>query len=599
MTPLVPPTVSWQFTGNHWLTLPCIHPLNGAVHAVGVLHRGARAAVEFAGAREFTNGEGAGLLTPLIRVDGVERQLAEGGIAWERALAWLPTFTAKLDGLVLRGTVFAPFGRDADMAGAVYAITIENRGRASVRLEVALDGVLGHRQQRVRTPRPYDDAHRVLAAEQGIVVMEGSALPGIVSLAIGAEGDAAVVIREGATPGFTLSCARDVAAGATVEVAFYLAAGPERDGAIATVGVLRRRGWRPLLAATHDALRALEQTTGNERIDRLLMAHLLFAYFYAVGRALDDAHYYLVRSRAPWNGRGLTVRDWEALMWTVPAVQLADPHLGRELLLRMCEVHGYAPGQGVHYLDGTLFEPGFLIEGVAAYPIAIDRYIRDTGDDQVVEEPLVADALYGADDDLKARRDPQVPLYATDVTLGGETARQPFTLHGNAAVALALDILRRTLDEAAAKEVPDPEATRAAMRRHLVVEKGGKLVFASATDLAGKVVTHDDPHASVFWMPMLEGATRDESIYRRSVKGIATVPHELVYQCARLVGPDSAEALAWLQAAALDQGKAAEFVDEAGAATGNGGDASLSGLLAYVLWFVMHAYGPPASQAGA
>jgi hypothetical protein len=591
MIPIPPPGVSWQFTGNHWLTLPCIHPVDGALHAVGVLHRGARAAVEFAGTRDFTSGTGPGLLTPHVRVNGVDRQLAEAGIAWERALAWLPTFTAKLDDLVLRGTVFAPFGRDADMAGAVYALTVENRGSKAATVEVSLEGLLGHRQQRVRTPRPYDDAHRVSAAEAGIVVMEGAALPGVVSLAVGADGDAAVQVREGTTPGFTLTVSRTVAAGATVEVAYYLAAGPERDGAIATVGVLRRRGWRALLAATREAVRSLEQETGNERVDRLVMAHLLFAYFYAVGRALDDAHYYLVRSRAPWNGRGMTVRDWEALMWTVPAVQLADPQLGRELLLRMCEVHGYAPGQGVHYLDGTLFEPGFLLEGIAAYPIAIDRYIRDSGDDQVVEEPLVADALYGADDDLRQRRDPQVPLYATDVTLGGETASQPFTLHGNAAVALALDILHRTLDEEAAKEVPDAEATRAAIRRHLVAEQGGKSTFASATDLAGQTVAADDPNASALWLPLLEGATREESLYRRTVKALPPTRPELVYQVARLLGPDSSKALAWLQAAALDQGKAAEFVDEAGQATGNGGDASLSGLLAYMVWFVMHTSG--------
>ncbi|MBI3790519.1 MAG: hypothetical protein HY275_06545 [Gemmatimonadetes bacterium] len=591
MPPIVPPTVSWQFTGNHWLALPCIHPVDGAVHAVGVLHRGARAAVEFAGARDFTAGTGPGLLTPRVKVNGIERQLAGGGIAWERALGWLPTFTARLDDLLVRGTVFAPFGRDADMAGAVYAITIENRASQPARVEVALDGLLAHRQQRVRSARAYDDAHRVVAADDGIVVMEGAALPGVVSLAVGADGDAALALRDGASPGFTLAVERTVAAGATGEFAFYLAAGPERDGAVATVGVLRRRGWRPLLSATRDAIRSLEQETGNERVDRLVMSHLLFAYFYAVGRALDDAHYYLVRSRAPWNGRGLTVRDWEALMWTLPAVQLADPQLGRELLLRMCEVHGYAPGQGVHYLDGTLFEPGFLLEGIAAYPIAIDRYIRDSGDEQVVEEPLVADALYGADDDLRARRDAQTPLYATDVTVGGTTARAPFTLHGNAAVALALDILRRTLDEEAAKDVPDPEATRAAIRRHLVTDQGGKALFAAASDLSGQVVAGDDPHASALWLPLLEAATREESIFRRTAKSLPASQPELAYRIARLLGPDSTAALAWLQAAALDQGKAAEFVDVEGRAIGNGGDAALSGLLAYVVWYVMHTTG--------
>jgi len=144
--------------------------------------------------------------------------------------------------------------------------------------------------------------------------------------------------------------------------------------------------------------------------------------------ALDDAHFYLVRSRAPWNGHGITVRDWEALSWTLPAVQLADPSLARELLLRPSELHGYAPGLGVHYLDGTLFEPGFSLEGLASFALATDRYIRETADDQIVDEPVIAETLYASWDDLAERRDLHVPLYKTEVTLSGEPAPHPFTL---------------------------------------------------------------------------------------------------------------------------------------------------------------------------
>ena len=114
-------------------------------------------------------------------------------------------------------------------------------------------------------------------------------------------------------------------------------------------------------------------------------------------------------------------------MWTIPAVQLADPQLARELLLRVCELHGYAPGRGVHYLDGTLFEPGFALEGVAGYAIAAERYIRDTGDDRVVDEPALADTLYMSAEDLEARRDKRVPLYSTEVSPSGEPVAHPFT----------------------------------------------------------------------------------------------------------------------------------------------------------------------------
>lgn len=591
------PPIPWQTTGNHWLSLPCIHPANGAIHSLGVLHRGARAAVEFAGAPDFVTGAGAPLMRPVVRVDGVERELATEGIAWERSVGWLPTFTCTLGGLLLRGTVFAPYGRDADMAGAVYAISIENRGSESHTVEVSIEGVLGHRQQRVRTARLFDDAHLVTLGDDETIVLEGAAMPGVVAVALGADGPCVREVPDSPAGPATFAIRRslDVPAGETVPCAFYLAVGPERDGAGATVGVLRRRGWRTLLTATRDTLQQLEQSTGNDAVDRLVNRNLLFCYFYAVGRGLDDAQYYLVRSRAPWHSLGITVRDWEALMWTLAAVQLADGGLARELLVRICELHGYAPGQGVHYMDGTLFEPGFAIEGAAAYPIAVDRYIRASDDDQIVEEPVVADTLYVANDDLVARRDERLPLYSTEVSPSGIPVTHPFTLHGNAVVAAALDVLRRTLDETAAREVEDPDAVRAAMYRHFARDRGGKAHLAAAVDLAGGADDTDDPSASVLWLPLYEALDRDDSLFRRSVRAAEPVSGALLPRIARLLGPDANAVLQWLRRAPLDQGLAAAEVDEEGVALGDGGDAALAGLLATTAWYAVHALGAQGS----
>ena len=588
------PTVPWQLTGNHWLTLPCINPADGAIHAIGVLHRGARAAIEFAGHADFSTGTEAPLCVPVVRVDGKVHALAAEGIAWEQAIGWLPTFTCTIGSLLVRGTVFAPYGRDADMAGAVYTIGIENRGASEVHVEVALEGTLGHRQQRVRTARPFDDDHRVSIGDGDVLLLEGTAIPGLAALAIGADGPARVeATTEPSREPRAFAVRRDllIAPGASAQCAFYITVGPERDGAQATVAVMRRRGWRPLLTATREALAAMEQTTGSEGIDRMVNRNLLFAYFYGVGRALDDAHFYLMRSRAPWHSAGVTVRDFEALLWTLPAVQLADASLARELLVRVCELHGYAPGQGVHYFDGTLFQPGFAIEGPAAYAIATDRYIRDSNDDQIVEEPVVADTLYLAADDIAARRDERIPLYATEVSPSGEPAPHPFTLHGNALVALALEVLKRTLDEEAAAELQDPAAVRAAILRHFSVDRGGKARLATSIDLAGATGLEDDPVGSLLWLPMYEAMDRDDSLYRRSVRAVSGQTPALAPQLARLLGPDANEVLAWLRRAPLDNGVAAEMVDETGRAVGNGGDAALAGLLAYTVWYSAHALG--------
>lgn len=52
MQPL--PKIPWQITGNHWVALPCLHPADGSLHAVGVISHDLRGAIEFAGAPDFT-----------------------------------------------------------------------------------------------------------------------------------------------------------------------------------------------------------------------------------------------------------------------------------------------------------------------------------------------------------------------------------------------------------------------------------------------------------------------------------------------------------------------------------------------------------------
>jgi hypothetical protein len=77
----------------------------------------------------------------------------------------------------------------------------------------------------------------------------------------------------------------------------------------------------------------------------------------------------------------------------------------------------------------------------------------------------------------------------------------------------------------------------------------------------------------------------------RTVQAIPRERSALVREIGRLLGPDGEQVLQWLRRAPLHGGVAAEFVDDAGVATSNAGDASLSGLLAWTAWFAVHALG--------
>ncbi|HEY8310450.1 MAG TPA: hypothetical protein VIG47_07835, partial [Gemmatimonadaceae bacterium] len=388
-----PPTIPWQVTGNHWLSLPCIHPADGSVHAIGLLSQAHRGGLEFAGAPDFENGSGPPLLRLAFEANGAAVELAASRMAWQRVLEWLPTFNSTVGDLVIRGTIFAPCGRAADFPGFVYAISIENRGTSETEITFRVEGTLGLRQYRIRTPRPFDDPHAATLTDD-VVTLGGSGARSEIALALAGDGMTATVDQNGGGEArFSLARSVSLKAGEQVDLAFYAAAGPEPDGARAMVDRMRNRGWRTLASQTRDALGALQQTTGVPAADRLVSRHLMFAYFYAAGRAIDDARWYLFRSRAPWCAQGFTVRDFDALLWLVPALQLADTALSRELLLRTCELHGYAPGRGVNYIDGTPFDVAFCVDAVAAYPIAVDRYVAQTGDDRIVEDIPIAEAL--------------------------------------------------------------------------------------------------------------------------------------------------------------------------------------------------------------
>jgi hypothetical protein len=103
-------------------------------------------------------------------------------------------------------------------------------------------------------------------------------------------------------------------------------------------------------------------------------------------------------------------------------------------------------------------------------------------------------------------------------------------------------------------------------------------------------VADERSRAHALWLPLYEVVERHDSTYRRTVKGGGHAT-TLAEQCGRLIGPDAADVLDWFRRAPLDNGLAAEYVDAEGRAVENGGDAALAGLLAWSLWFAVHALG--------
>src|SRR5690606_29448063 len=151
-----------------------------------------------------------------------------------------------------------------------------------------------------------------------------------------------------------------------------------------------------------------------------LNRNLVFNLFYGLGRAIDDDRLYPIASRSPLCAAAAVFNEREALLWSLPALLLADSHVAREALIRAFEQYSHRPGEHMHYLDGVLLAPGFALGQLCAYVLALDRYVRETRDETILDEPIVQDVLRELDANIFGRLHPETFVCATELLPSGE-----------------------------------------------------------------------------------------------------------------------------------------------------------------------------------
>jgi hypothetical protein len=619
----------WEFTGNHDLAFPLISTLDGGIHSISVLHRGVFGALEWGGSGIPGH---LPLLAPEVREGGEPVPLGE--LSWERLDRWIPRFHAQVDrGLSLVGTLCAPGGADPGATGAVYLLELENHGSTERELEF---GVAGGWQRSTRTiisGREITAPNRVMRgrAVPGLVLELGGE-PGLAALALLASGDDAFYLTGGegevpselaigagytSTPGekITLRIARRVrvAPGKRATFAIYLAAAVERDGALERVAALRQRGAREMIRAGRLTLAQMTRRTADPALGALLNRNLLFNAFFSVGRAVDDERLYPVVSRSPVASLGAVFRERDALLWSLPALQLADPRLAREVLLRAFEQYSHRAGAHIHYLDGNVLSGSFALDQFCAYGVALDRYLRETGDETILEEAIIGDVLRELDEFLTDHLHPTILLAATEILPSGEPPAHPYVTYDNVLLWALCRSLERFRTGAGEGEETAPiygeaaaEEVAAAIWRYCAAEVEGLRILACSTDLAGEAAVYDDPEGSLLTLPALGFCAADDPLWRNTVEflhsgdypfwlgkaefpGLSSRSHpdlgSLPALCAALVGPRQSEALTTLRRLRLDGDVASRWYDtDTGASAEGMHHAAAAGLLAWTLW---------------
>jgi uncharacterized protein len=606
------------FTGNHYIALPDVGLDTLRVGSANVLHRGMNGLLEWAG--------GSG--RPLIeaRIDGEPVRIE----STERVDHWLPRGRFRSGPLRGHFTVCAAGGFELASRGAVVHLELQNTGHAEQETEVAWVVAWHATRLAIRTARPWPGSSRLVVNEGAAALEVGDAgLSAALGFVAGGRGATVAVETEdgngawrpvamgeelSAAGGVTIRLAirLRIPAGRRVHVPLFLAAAPERDGALASARYLQDLGADEVVHLARLDLARIQRRPDEPALAPLLARNLAFCYYASIARGIDDDLLYPVQSRAPRHGATAVVSERAALLWSLPALTLADGLTAREALLRVFEQYSARPGHHLRYVDGAVLAPGFALDQVCAYVLALDRYVATTQDASVIEEPIVQDVLREIDETLFSLLHREVFLCASERLPSGESADQEYLTWPNAlvwAAARALgDVWRGEPGEAPPRFNGASDEVAAAIWQRCTVDVDGLQVLGYATDLKGNLTIYDDPAGSLALLPWIRFCDEDDPIWQNTMDLLASPQYplhvtgaaasgrasrarpaslSLAALCSDLLGPGREQALTSLRGLRMPDGIAAGSFDPA---TGEADDTPWSAPLAgFLVWAVQEA----------
>ena len=534
-------TADGELTGNDYVSIPIIHP-DGSMDAINVLHGASAGLIEW-------SGTAGSLLRPRISFDGVEVDMQAA--RWRRLARWIPVVPVTLpDGSTITGTVCAPGGYPP-ARGFTVRVEVENRGREARVLVVELDIDWSWSRLRIATARPLAGAN-VLAADssasaitletdggRGPALAIGTSHPPALHAAAGTDelaplaGGCAINADNGTPLRARITQSVQVRANSRAGVVFNVGAGRERDGALAAAAALRRSGPDHWLRQARLELSHTLRSAQDHRWAEPLNRNLLFNRYYAIGRAIDDDRLYLLRSRSPLCVSPGVFNEREALLWSLPALIIADPGIAREAMFRAFELASERSGEHRRYIDGGSYDPAFVLDQFLLYAWAVDHFVTATRDAAVLEDPLTRQIVLETDAAAYMRLHPQHVLAATELLPSGDVADYPYATMANALLWRFAERLPQLQPAGTDAEEPPPRFLNAAAEiaaavwQHCVSEIEGHPILASSANLEGEAAVYDDPALSLAMLPFFGFCTGDDPVWRATMEFLRSAHYPL------------------------------------------------------------------------
>ena len=385
----------------------------------------------------------------------------------------------------------------------------------------------------------------------------------------------------------------ELAPGERTAFELYMSAASDTKAACLDARYLREQTFSKLFKTTMRRLGEMNaglpaMLSEDADLGPLVRRNRLFCYFYSLGRTLDTEEICPVTSRSSDYYVSAAYWDRDSLLWSFPTIL----DMNRDMAAAMLSVAFGRQGRNIgiqnsRLIDGTMCEPGFELDELCAPILALDRYIRATGDWAILGRIDLDAALTRIRAILVQRRHADVVLFSTDYLPTDDLAHLPYCIYDNVlvwAMAAALERIESFRENVEAADMWHDlrNAVSVAIWQHGVIEHGAQRVFAWSVDLKGQSRLYDEPPGSLVLLPWLGFVSPDDEVYRATCDWIYSAdnphyfaeaneigclhePHPWVLAIANslLIPARRAAALTLLRRAGMDDGIACEAINEA------------------------------------
>lgn len=589
-------------TGNEFVALPEIQTETGAIESVTILHMGYKGLLELRGTEQEP------LLSPFVSINGKDTPITS--YEWRRDQFWVPSFTAKADGMEIEGTILCPVGE----RGFGFRLKVSGGRNEHCLIRLGLRGMWGRTLHTINESKPVNA--RLFAYESAWNHKAVFDIRGEVSILAFApiydDGNYEYETDDGRVS-YKLWHEIDLQPGETAERVFWFGVGVEEVAAATSAKEMLRQGFAGEYKKTIAWLTTRSLPLVGEKLRDCLNVNLFFSLFFSTGITVDTEELVLVTSRSPRYYVSAAYWDRDSLLWSFPAILLADAALAREMLQYVFTRQIKNVGIHSRYIDGTVLEPGFELDELCAPVLALARYVQTIGDTALLQEGYVLSGIERILRILEQKKHPRISLYETLLQPTDDMHVYKYITYDNVLVWRMLTDLAELYGGIWPQSrletlLASAEAVRNAVMTHCIKIKDGKRIYAWSVDLAGNWDVYDEPPGSLLLLPYYGFCSEAEEVWNNTVAvirdpaypysfsrypiaeiGCPHAPHPWVLSIANsLLSGNAEKALKHLQLCTMDNGIACESVDEiTGESRTGDAFATCAGFLAYALYTAM------------